>query len=304
MLEIREFAQKVYRAMKKELGEEYSVELKEMCKNNGVVLQGLLITSKECNVAPTIYLDPFWEIYQNGATFADIVRRLLEICRKEAFGKNIDMKFFREFDKVKDRICYRLVSRRANRELLLSVPHIDFLDLAVCFFYAYHGEELGEGSILIYNTHMEMWHTNPLELLKLAEKNTARLFPCHIFSMEDVLKEFISEQPDSLSEAEEYREFLNRVPMRILSNEQKNQGAACLLYEGVLEKLARIYGKSFYVLPSSIHEVILLPDSGYESAQELRDMIHEVNSTQLSPEEILSDKLYYYDFYQKGLKIF
>jgi len=301
-MELREFTKKVCSAMEKELGGECRVEQKEIRKNNGVVFQGLMITAGDRNVIPTIYLDPFWEACESGVDFAEIVRRLAEICRKEISGKNIDMNFFRDFEKVKDRICYRLVGKKANGAMFSNIPHIDFLDLAICFFYAYQGNELGEGSILIHNSHMELWHTNTLELLKLAEKNTPRLFPYRVFLMGDMLEGLIQEQEESKSEEEDYRKVLNRAPMYILSNRQKSHGAACILYENVLERQADKYGGSFYILPSSVHEVILLLDSGEESVEDLRNMVREVNRTQVSPDEVLSDSLYYYDFVEKGLR--
>ena len=151
---------------------------------------------------------------------------------------------------------------------------------------------------------MELWQTNTLELLELARKNTPAIFPERVYSMEEILGELLREKREqSIAEADEYREFLRTVPMRILSNQQKAHGAGCLLYEGVLEKLAVNYDSSYYILPSSIHEVILLPDNGQESVEHLKNMIHEVNSTQVAPEEVLSDSLYYYDFDRKKLRI-
>ena len=303
-MELREFTLKVRGAMEKEFGEDYRIELKEVRKNNGVLLHGLLIVSKERNVIPTIYLDSFWEAYEGGVTFAEIVSRLVEIYRKETCGKSIDMNFFRDFAKVKDRICYRLVGKKANETLFADIPHVDYLDLAICFFYAYQGPELGEGSILIHNSHMEMWQTNTLEILELSKKNTPRLFPGVIFDMEDVMAEALEgREEEALSGTEEYREFLNKVPMKILSNRQKTQGAGCVLYEEMLEKMATEYRNNFYILPSSIHEVILLPDNGKESAEELKKMIHDVNVTQVAPEEVLSDSLYYFDRTEKKVKL-
>lgn len=304
-MEIQEFTNKVCRAMEKEFGEEYRVELKEVCKNNGVVLHGLLIADQNQTVIPTIYLDSFWEAYEGGVAFAEIVRRLVEIYQREACGKNVSMDFFRDFGKVRDRICYRLVGKADNEIFLRDVPHIDFLDLTICFFYAYQEtEELGAGSILIHDSHMELWQTNTLELLELAEKNTPRLFPSAVFTMKEILEEFLQKQEGCEPEEEqEYQDFLEDIPMKVLSNEQRNQGAVCVLYDGVLENVAEDYGKSFYVLPSSIHEVILLPDTGTNSEDALRSMISDVNRTQVSPEEVLSDSLYYFDIGEKKLRI-
>ena len=295
-MEIREFSEKICSAVKEELGDAYRVELKEVRKINGVILHGLLILDRSNNVAPTIYLETFLEDYETGTTFAAVVRQLLDIYRRDALKDGIDMDFFRTFDRVKDRICYRLIGRRGNEELLEDIPYIEFLDLAVCFYYAYRGNEMGEGMILIHNSHMELWQTCTAELFALAKTNTQRLFPWVCSSLRDVMQEIM--------EGEESDENLfAEVPMKVLSNVKRVHGAVCMLYPEVLSKLAREEGRNLYILPSSIHEVILLADTGAGSARELKKMIVEVNSTQVSPEEVLSDSLYYYDSAEKRVKI-
>ncbi len=301
-MEIKEFAEKVCNAVKKELGKGYRVELKEVRKNNGVILHGMLIFSQK-NVVPTIYLDTFFEEYESGVFFSEIVRRLVSIYRKDTPKGKIDMEFFRSFDEVKDRICYRLVGRKGNEELLADVPYIEFLDLALCFYYAYQGDVLGEGAILVHNSHLELWDTCTAELLKLAQRNTPELFPWECHSMSSVLKEILGE--DLCEEAEDVAQddLFQEDPMWVLSNDRRVQGAVCMLYPGVLDEIAARWTKGVYVLPSSIHEVILLIDSGRDETEALKKMIAQVNSTQVAPEEVLSDSLYYYDFIEKKVKI-
>lgn len=299
---IDEFVKKVRSAVERELGREYTVELREIRKNNGVLLHGMMILSKNRNVAPTIYLDSFWEAYETGASFAAVIRRLMAIYRDDTPKSSIDVNFFRSFDAVKDRICYRLISRKGNQEMLENVPHIDFLDLAVCFYYAYCSRELGEGIIVIQNSHMKMWDTCTSGLLGLAQCNTPRLFPCRCSTVEDVLRELTGQEPRG-------RDFFSGVPagggipMRVLSNEKRLHGAASILYQGVLERIAGTEKSSLYIIPSSIHEVILLTDRGGSPAEALRSMIAEVNDTQVAPEEVLSDSLYRYDFKGKRIEI-
>lgn len=299
---IDEFVKKVRSAVEKELGREYVIELKEIRKNNGVLLHGMMIMSKGQNVAPTIYLDSFWEAYEAGTSFASVIRRLMAVYRDDAPKSSIDVDFFRSFDAVKDRICYRLIGRKGNGELLKDVPNIEFLDLAICFYYAYSSRELGEGIIMIHDSHMRMWDTCISELLRLAQCNTPRLFPCECSTIEDVLSELTGQKPggrDALSG----KSAGSRIPMRVLSNSKRVHGAASILYPGVLERIAEAEENSIYIIPSSIHEVILLTDEGVSSAESLRNMIAEVNSTQVAPEEVLSDSLYRYDFKGKGIEI-
>lgn len=296
-MEIKEFAQKVQAAVQKELGDGCQVSLQEIIKNNGIVLQGIVISSEGRNVFPTIYMEAFLHAYEAGAPLSDIVGKVLEIYRKDTPKEGIDMSFFHDFDQVKDRICYRLVHREKNAVLLEKIPHMEFLDLAVCFHYAYMGEELGEGSILIYNTHMETWQVTVEQLFSLAEKNSGRLFPWECKTMEDALSELAEE----LGKEEAEQTACTR--LKILSNRSRLYGAACILYPGLLEALAEENGGDFYVLPSSIHEVILLDGGAQEDAGFLRKMIRDVNDTQVEPEEVLSYSLYYYDSANRKLGV-
>lgn len=303
-MEIKKFAEKIERAVATVLGEEYQVRLQEVQKNNGVLLQGLIITRKEQNVSPTIYLQPFWEAYEGGVTLTELVRRIIQIYREDTPTESVDMSFFREFEMVKDRICYRLIHGEANAELLKRIPHVPFLDLTICFYYAYESTVLGRGSILIHNSHMELWDTTTAELMRLAQENTPRLFPWECGSMEVVVRELMQE-PECQGQVSDEMEELQLIdmPMYILGNQQRTHGAACVLYPDLLTRLGEKLGANFYILPSSVHEVILLADSGKEDPQALKDMISEVNRTQVDPEEVLSDSLYYFDRNARNIKV-
>lgn len=295
-MNINEFAQKVCKAVGEELGAKYNVELKEVRKNNGVLLHGLLISSGEGNVVPTIYLEHFFRVYEEGMTFGEVIRRLLEVHGQDVPARSVDMDFFRSYEKVRDRICYRLIGMAGNEELLKDIPFVEFLDMAICFFYAYKGESLGEGSILIHNSHMEMWGCNVTDLMELAQQNTPELFPWQCCTMEEVLREVADKNLHDELLAKE-------VSMNVLSNRQRMSGAVCLIYQGVMEQLAEEYQSDLYILPSSIHEVILLADSGKEHPRDLKSMIVQVNRTQVAPEEVLSDSLYRYDRGKKRVEI-
>lgn len=294
-MEINEFAYKVCEAVTKELGEEYRVELKEVRKNNGVLLHGLLILNCGGNLIPTIYLETFYAAYEDGVSFGEVIRRILEIYREETPRGNIDMEFFKSFSKVKDKICYRLIRRKGNEELLREIPYVEFLDLAICFYYAYSSRALGEGTILIYNSHMEMWGVKIQDLMRLAGENTPRLYPGKHSPMTAILEEIMETGGRSIPEG--------KLPLSVLTNGRRIYGAACILYPGILEGIADKNKKSLYIIPSSVHEVILLEESEKTVPAEIRKMIYEVNRTHVTPEEVLSDNLYFYDYSEKKVKI-
>lgn len=286
-VDIRKFAELVSKVVSEELGDEVQVKLQEVIKNNGVVLQGLVILSGKSNLSPTIYLNSYMEAYEKGVPLTEIVGQILAIYRQEMPKERVDLEFFRDFDSVKEGICYKLVNREKNQALLERIPHIDFLDLSICFFYAYRDERLGAGSILIYNNHMDVWNCSTEDLFKLAKKNTARIYPGKLVKIGELLGEYLGIKDE---------ELLAEIPMYVLSNEQRIFGAACMIYPESLEKAAEQLRENFYILPSSIHEVIILPRHVATDVRVIRDMVREINHTQVAPEEILSDNLYFYHY--------
>lgn len=292
--DIRKFAEIVSRAVSEALGEGFQVKLQEVIKNNGVVLQGLVILNGKSNLSPTIYLNPLLEAYENHMPLSDIVARILDLYMHEMPVDNVNLNFFREFDKVKEGICYKLISRERNHALLERIPHVDFLDLSICFFYAYRDEALGNGSILIYNNHTEVWGCSTEELLKLAKDNTPRIYPWQITNMGDVIGEFLGS-----SDGEETYD----IPMYVLNNEQKVFGAACMIYPKTLEEAGQRLQENFYILPSSVHEVILLPEHAAGTVESMGAMVREINNTQVAPEEVLSDNLYFYNRHNRHVEL-
>lgn len=273
-------------------GADACVQVQEVRKNNNVVLHGLSILRKGQNVSPTIYLDSFYEMMEEGTDVECIVKKILEVYVRGLPRGNVDMEFFKDFASVRDRIVYRLVNREKNRDLLCEIPHVEFLDLAVCFCYSYEHPEIGEGMILIHNTHMEMWETSHRELMRLAERNTPRLMPAWLCGMDQALKGVLDEE--ALLQLKQMQKETGKY-MYVLSNDRRCQGAAAILYPGMLARAAQQLGGSFYILPSSIHEVILFRDESQSGGEQLHEMIEDINRNQLREEEVLSDYAYRYD---------
>ena len=288
----KEFFSQIQEMLQSKLGKDAQIKLHEVRKNNNVMYQGLIIHRKDSNVSPTIYMDAFYKMYEEGESLENIVERILQVYQKGG-GKNpIDMEFFKDFDRIKDRIACRLINAERNKELLKDIPHIMFLDLAICFYYAFYNEELGEGIIMIHNNHMEMWNTNHEELMKLAMENTKTLFPPTFITLDAILHGICDGVEDR---------WLGKKSFYILTNKQKCQGAVNIMFPEILEQAAEKLQGNFYVLPSSIHEVILFKEEGAESGKGLHEMIVEANSTQVLEEDILSDYPYYYDNSTKKL---
>ena len=288
-MNFKQFCEKVYQSVVDFYGEKVIVNLQEVQKNNGVTLTGLLLAEKDNKVAPAVYLDSYFEDYKNGKKIGEIVLEVVQIYEKVRKNQQVNVEFFSDYQKAKERICYKLIHYRRNETLLTDVPHVRYLNLAVVFYYAYENPLLGNGSILIRNSHMESWNVSTEELYQQARENTERIFPADLMKMEEVIREMMDVSPD-----EELWDEEEMVPMFVLTNRNRQFGAITILYSGVLKNLSCKMDANLFILPSSVHEVILLPDMG-EKAEFLQEMVKNVNRTQVAEEEILADSVYYYD---------
>ena len=298
-MEINKFTEKVQIALKEVLGEDHDVIAQEIAKNNGVCLHGITIVSKGKNISPTIYLEPFHEAYEEGQPFSLIMDKITKVYERDTPKNNIDVSFFQNFDKVKDKICFRLINAELNQSLLDKIPHIRYLDLAISFYYAYSDEQLGDGAIQIYNNHAETWKTNAEELYALARFNTQKWFPACFTSTEILLRDLMGISEENMLPKDD---LYNLLPMEVVSNEKRTLGSACMLYPGILEYIASRMDGNYYILPSSIHEIIILKDSPEVDRGQLKKMVVEVNDTLVAKEEILSYSVYYFDAKQYQLQ--
>ena len=254
-------------------------------KNNGIIMDGLSVRKEGKRVAPMIYLDSYYREYLDGRSLRGICDQILECCEDSDFEEHFDVDFFREPERVRPTVAYRLINYEKNREFLQEIPHLPFLDLAVIFYSLLTDTPVGHATVLIRNSHLELWGKNTSWLYEAAKENTEKLLPKRLVSMEDMIYE--------LSEGKQEPEYAG-VPMYVLTNSRKSFGAACLLYDGVLGECFRRLEESYYLIPSSVHEVILIPASAVGDSRELCALVQEMNRTQVRSTEVLSDTVYLY----------
>ena len=291
-MDYKTFRLRLRDALCQEMGEEVSITLQQVQKNNGVCCQGISIRKKEERIAPVIYLDPYYEAFEGGLEFYKVVR---EIRRQYLLGNvsDISMEAFGDYQKVKDQIYYKLINYEKNKELLERIPHYPYMDLAVAFYYRLEETSLSGATVLIHNNNLEHWKITKEELFQSANRNTPEKLPYTFRGMGEMIQALLEEDSDWEAPADD--SDMADDGMFILTNEDKYYGASCLLYPELLNHIGRILKASFYILPSSIHECILIPDSGEYSPSELSAMVREVNASHAEPTEILSDHVYYFD---------
>lgn len=254
-------------------------------KNNGVILEGLSVRKEGELAAPAVYLDSYYQEYLAGSSMEEIQETILECCENNGFSEHFDTDFFMDYRRVRPAVVYKLINYEKNRKLLERIPHVPFLNLAVVFYCLLPDTPVGNATVLIHNSHMKYWDITCAELYRDAKQNTPRLLPAEIKPMADVLLEL----SDGIEDTEE-----DKIPMYVLTNARKSLGASCILYENMLKYCGEWIGASYYLLPSSIHEMILIPREAVPDRKELTDMVQDINRTQVLYTEVLSDQIYFY----------
>ena len=259
-------------------------------KNNGLILHGIILKDDK-QIAPNIYLDDAFSEYKNGRSLDMIVSHISEIY--EQSRKNEMVIDFTDYEKVKKLIRFKLVNTERNAGYLADIPHDEFLDLSKIYFLCLKDSEDGMATTVITNQFLEMWKKDKEEIALQAVENVKK--EISFMNMKEILKEIagisIMEQEDC--------------PLYVLTNKARVYGAALMGCEDMLKYISHTMQKeSFIILPSSIHEVLILFDENDSDTDfsALRALVADVNETQVALDEILSYSIYKYEI-GKGISI-
>ncbi len=292
-MEYQDFLEEIRNSVQKRVGEHSNVNLASVLKNNRNCVDTITILKAGGNVAPAIYLAPYYQQYLKGVPIEELAGRIVEFHYSHAREETYDLSFYTDFMQVRKRVVCRLVNYEKNRELLRQVPHRRFLDLAVVYYYMLEDDTFGDAGILVKNEHMEMWDADPEELDDAAMSNTARLTPYECIYIADVIREITGIQIEEKSR--------EQIPMYVLTNTEKCFGAAMILYETVLEAVGERLENDYFILPSSVHECMIIPVMPEFHPRELREIVCEINEECVAEEEILGDTVYRYYREEKRL---
>lgn len=276
-----------------------TISIFDVAKNNGVKLRALTIKQPHSNISPTIYIDKFREWYESTHDIDEICNAIVEQNEENAV-EQFDLMSVLDFNKAKTRICAKLINKAKNEQLLKGIPHRDFLDLSVVY-YVYLENFEGTASMLIRNDMLTFWNVEEEEIYTYAMDNSPRLRPVSFMSIEEV----IQRMPDCTLTFEDEETEDEKLRIYVASSEQQTYGASVLLYPHFLQHVADTVQSDFYVIPSSLHEILIVTDRNEQTNQnELLEVVQEVNFTTVSDEEILADNVYFYSRESGELKAF
>ena len=275
--------------VQEQLGEDVSVYYTEMVKNNNVKKEALALQTKGENTTPMIYVDSLLEAYACTGNMEESKNTVLEIYK----GRNHVLADWNSFswEQVKPYIRIRLVRMEGNEEYLKDRPYKKVLDLAMIFVVLLNEKE-GEMAAQVSWTQMEAWGIDIEELYLTAIDNFRK-------------EEFIITNMTSLFPAELAEELEMGIDMYIFSTKKRIQGARAILRVDMLKTFADKKGCNLFILPSSVHEVLLICEEKYMCVAGLKAIVSSVNgdSDVIAAEEVLSDSVYYYDREKEEIRI-
>ncbi len=294
MMNFEEFKNSVAEDIRDFLPDEYrdtEISLREVTKNNDQILTGLVIRASDVSMVPIIYLEPYFKRYENGEDLGKILRNIAMVHLSRETERDYDVKGLTDFEQVRDRISCRLVNQEMNSGYLSGRPYTQLEDLAVIYDISLDGRRV---STPVTNELMQVYGITVNELHEIALHNLAdseiELINMWEIAAEEVSREGVSgnDEPVSMQEEAPFQ-------MYVLTNAEKLNGATAALDKKTMEDISVKMGGDFVVVPSSIHEMIILPVKEGADSQRLEQMVQEMNATQVAPEDRLSNHVYQYD---------
>ena len=254
--------------------------------------EAMSVVPEGSNVGVNFNIENSYAIFDDTDDYAGVLASATMLITEGL--KNVpafDLNTLLNYEKMKDKLSVEVISADTNKKLLENVPHDKIEDLAVVYRFVLESDRNERSSILITNAMINQMGVTPEQLREDALVNSPEIRPVIIKGMNDIMREMMgSEAYEMMGMPEDVNE-----KMYVATVVDMNSGAGVLAYQNFMDQAAEKLGGDFFVLPSSIHEILLIPDNGEMVVEELKSMVHEVNLTQVKPEERLTDSVYHYD---------
>lgn len=255
--------------------------------------EAITVTPAGSNVGANVNLEAIFQSYTDGAGYSTVVQQSAEtIARGLENVPVVDVHSLTDYDQMKDKLVMEVVSIEANKDMLENIPHKDIEDMAIVYRAVLESTDEGRSSLVITNQLCETFGITPEQLHMDAMENAPQLKPAVITGMSEVMAEMMG----LIVEPQDEKMFVATVPDKI-------HGAGVLAYQDFMDQAAEKAGGDFFILPSSIHELLIVPDNGEMDLATLKDMVKEVNETQVAPNERLTDSVYHYDSKDKVFEL-
>lgn len=309
MMNYEEFKQKVMNEFLDYMPEEYSrenteLELRDVPKVN-TVLTGIVLKPKQKGnyVSPTFYMERLYAQYEECGSFEKVMKDQCEYLKEaQKYAPKVpDV----ESSAIKDKVIFQLVNTENNKKMVESCPSRQIHDLTVVYRVIVNLDHEGVSGFLISNDIAEAMGVTEEELFNLAKENTPKLFPAKVERIEEtvmrMMRQFGASEEEIDEQFQDYENVPNKERVYVISNEYDFFGANALLLPEVLDKAAEQIGTNCYVIPSSVHDLVVLSAEGFASKERLASLVSETNTEHVKPSDVLSNNIYEYDPVSKEL---
>ncbi len=283
-----QFKNEILSRLQEAVGDRGLVRLFTVHKNNGLTLWAVSVMEGDKNIAPSIYLDSYYQLYLDGRTMEELTHLILAENIRKQVKRPVAADLFSDPDAVAGSVLFRVVNYDMNLDFLKGVPHRRVLDLAVIYYVEVEDPSIGKATAIVRSREAVRLGLSEEVLYEKALANTPRVKPVRIESMTKALVCLSGDEDlEGLPDEED-------LPLYIAGNEERVYGAAVIAYPGAFRELADRLGSDLYIIPSSIHELIVVATSEDIALEELSELVAEVNANEVPPQEILSNHVYTY----------
>ena len=299
------FMESIKKHIKEYLPESYQdaqVTIREQQKLNNRYM-GLTVIRPGDDRIPTINLtDLYRQSYENPRfRITDVLEQISQIIQREP--ERFDVSRLTQYKEAKKHLFMRVSNIEENLQVLDNVPYVERADLAITFHIVVEENEAGRASAIVTNSMMENFGVTRNQLYKDALENSSFIAPVMIDNLGELVGRMEIEEMEARGASEEeIRKAEERIyvesqynPMFVVTNETLLYGGSAIFYPGVMDQLGEVLNCDFFILPSSVHETLVVPDDGRISCHELKAMVMDINEKEVAPEDRLTDEVYHYD---------
>ena len=250
---------------------------------------GISITPADTNIGMNLNADQLFAQMQEGRSYEGVLAAAVSQAERGLHDMpSVDVQSITNYETAKNLLCFEVVGTEQNADMLANIPHTDVENMSMVYRLQLDSNEHGASTVLITNAMMEQYGVTKEQLDADAMENAPEIRPASFKTMAEVMAEMMGMPVEMMPQD-------MAPPMYVATNEDKVQGAAVMFYPNFMDQAAKELGGDVFVLPSSVHEVLILPDDGNMSVGELRDMVTTINATEVSAQDRLADSVYHYD---------
>lgn len=268
---------------------DFDINKQEVSKLQGESYTGMAVRPENSEIGVTLNLQDYYKALGFGMFLEDVMDSVeRSVVSAVRHMPHYDARVLEDYDRMKDALTVDLVPVAGNEEKLAQIPHKNVEDMALVYRFEEESSVYGSASILVTNEMLAVYDITADQLHEDAMKAAVQNRPAKLHNMNDVMRDMMGDMSGLVPMNEPS-------PLWVATVEGGQNGAGVIQYPGFLDQAAEALGGDFYVLPSSVHEVLLVADDGSMEIGYLEEMVRSVNETEVSPAERLSNNVYHYD---------